>query len=539
MSAAYYLDQYVKSTGHDVETTVYERNLPGLNGRHTAWIGPWSVQNGPDTLPTVESGAHIFTTNDRIMMQMVEVFNMSRSITPARWGKDARLERNTNGYEDDRLHRIGIWDSNKFIVNQDSEDSYLDQWWAEPLLRSRYHDAPAKLVELLEQRDQNLTKFYDAPIFPFKKYSSAMIESGLNYSVSSSAADYFAASGIVPSFIGEIVASYAQSTYGKAANPLNRLGGHGLAALSSLATRGSMRGSVPNKVPDCNKEPPGECDLRMPTVLDELLVRQMGKGLGGIEITTEVRNVKWLDNGSWLLKVYDMWQVESTAVYDEVILAAPYWSSEVVFDPPLLNVPYQRYEPLYATVLTTPHLLSPSFFGLEHDQQVPDEILTRKEDGGERNAEQDTERAFFRIIRRGTILSAPSNYTQRENLYEILTPDQIRPSFLRNLFDIPEVEPPPPDDRPHDCDKDIDRFWNISCKDVSWILTGEQSEMKYPVFEPFASAEELDKRAPIKLSDGLWYTSGMELIESRMEAMMLSGKNVARLMVDEWLAAAA
>jgi prenylcysteine oxidase/farnesylcysteine lyase len=50
----------------------------------------------------------------------------------------------------------------------------------------------------------------------------------------------------------------------------------------------------------------------------------------------------------------------------------------------------------------------------------------------------------------------------------------------------------------------------------------------YPREYPRVTFEE------IKLDDGLWYTSGIESFISTMETSALSGKNVARLIKDEW-----
>jgi prenylcysteine oxidase/farnesylcysteine lyase len=51
----------------------------------------------------------------------------------------------------------------------------------------------------------------------------------------------------------------------------------------------------------------------------------------------------------------------------------------------------------------------------------------------------------------------------------------------------------------------------------------------YPYEYPRDSFED------IKLSEGLWYTSGIERFISTMETSALMGKNVARLVVDGWV----
>jgi prenylcysteine oxidase/farnesylcysteine lyase len=63
---------------------------------------------------------------------------------------------------------------------------------------------------------------------------------------------------------------------------------------------------------------------------------------------------------------------------------------------------------------------------------------------------------------------------------------------------------------------------------VSWIH--HKLWYSYPREYPRVTFEE------IKLDDGLWYTSGIESFISTMETSALSGKNVARLIKDEWVA---
>lgn len=62
---------------------------------------------------------------------------------------------------------------------------------------------------------------------------------------------------------------------------------------------------------------------------------------------------------------------------------------------------------------------------------------------------------------------------------------------------------------------------------VSWIH--HKIWYSYPREYPRVTFEE------IKLEDGLWYTSAIEAFISTMETSALSGKNVARLMRDEWI----
>jgi len=63
--------------------------------------------------------------------------------------------------------------------------------------------------------------------------------------------------------------------------------------------------------------------------------------------------------------------------------------------------------------------------------------------------------------------------------------------------------------------------------DISWVY--RKLWQSYPYEFPRVTFEEL------RLDENLWYTSGIESFISTMETSALMGKNVARLVVDEWV----
>lgn len=469
------------------------------------------------------------------MMHMVNRFNMSYA--PLGWGKDGRLELDTNHSEDNIPHRIGTWNRSRFILDDDFDVSFMDGWWTDSKLRSRYGNAPAKLVSVLEERRRNISRLYEPPIFPFKNYSQAIDQSGLQPPLSQDLETYLAGMGLDDAFVREVVEAYTQSTYGDAARysaGVDHMRTHAHAGLSSIDNQGSQQGAIERSEDDES--------TFLPTVESSIIMNLLDRGpdlWSPHEFEgpwSEVSTVGQGSNKSWMFLIYDWWQVSKEPTFDEVILAAPYWNSEIAFEPLIPMVPCQQYEPLWSTVLTTPLLLSPKYFGLAADAPIPDEILTTPRVAEGPPSTNRKANDFHRIIRRGTLFSEPSNYTTRENMYEISSAGRIDVEVLSRLFDIPANGNFPCYPRVLDPETWEYRGLNVSCEDISWLTMATWDGNKaYPVFEPFASGEELDRLAPIKLMDGLWYTSGMELIDSRKEAMMLSGKNVARLMVDEWL----
>lgn len=101
-----------------------------------------------------------------------------------------------------------------------------------------------------------------------------------------------------------------------------------------------------------------------------------------------------------------------------------------------------------------------------------------------------------------------------EYIYKIFSPSRITAKNLTELLG-------------HEVTDDEADYGDINGT-VSWIY--HKIWHSYPREYPRVTFEE------IKLDDGLWYTSGIESFISTMETSALSGKNVARLVRDEWVA---
>ena len=200
-------------------------------------------------------------------------------------------------------------------------------------------------------------------------------------------------------------------------------------------------------------------------------------------------------------------------IYDDVVLAAPLQFSKLTIDPLPKRLPdHIPYVKLHVTLFASPHKLDPAAFNMGPGKQVPQFVLTTlppDEDHGS-NPDGVGSPGFFSI----SIVSTGINPHQQrpEFVYKIFSPNHINSTFLSKVLgqnvpdELASVDGP-----------------------VSWIY--HKIWHSYPQEYPRVTFD------PIQLDKGLWYTSGIEPFISTMETSALMGKNVARLIVDQWQAA--
>lgn len=202
------------------------------------------------------------------------------------------------------------------------------------------------------------------------------------------------------------------------------------------------------------------------------------------------------------------------ATFDEVILAAPLQYTGLIIDPAPKHVPDEiPYMKLYTTLFASPHRLDPLAFNLALGASVPQYVLTTlpPTETPEDNAGSP---GFYSISIHYQGVNVNSDPPRLEYIYKIFSPSRVTSEFLTHILG-------------HKVSEDEANHGDINGT-VSWIH--HKIWHSYPREYPRVTFEE------IKLDDGLWYTSGIESFISTMETSALSGKNVARLVRDEWWA---
>jgi prenylcysteine oxidase/farnesylcysteine lyase len=201
--------------------------------------------------------------------------------------------------------------------------------------------------------------------------------------------------------------------------------------------------------------------------------------------------------------------------YDEVVLASPLQFSNLTIDPKAKDTPDEiPYIKLYTTLFASPHKLSPSVFGLPADQRVPQHVLTTLHPSEKNASNPESGPGFqsFSLIDSGVNnLASPPRL---EYIYKIFSFKPIGADFLSQYLGKPVTDDEAEKGDPNGC--------------ISWIY--HKIWYSYPQELPRVTFDE------IMLDDGLWYTSSIEPFISTMETSALMGKNVARLIMDEWMA---
>jgi len=199
--------------------------------------------------------------------------------------------------------------------------------------------------------------------------------------------------------------------------------------------------------------------------------------------------------------------------FDEVILAAPLQYTDLVIDPKPRHTPdVIPYAKLYTTLFASPYRLDPLAFNMPPGKAVPQYVLTTLPPS-EIPEDNVGSPGFFSISIHNQFVNLDSRPQRLEYVYKIFSPMRVDADLLAHILGHKV--------NTHEADHgDINGT-------VSWIH--HKIWQSYPREYPRVTFEE------IKLDDGLWYTSGIESLISTMETSALSGKNVARLIRDEWI----
>lgn len=359
-------------------------------------------------------------------------------------------------------------------------------------------------------------KLYDAPVFPFHNLTAAAQAVQLAPDVTGmTGAKFLAQAGISAQFASEIVQASTRVNY---AQNLDQI--HGLETAVCLAIDGAMSVAGGNWQIFAGMARHSGADVKLG--VDVVGIERLARG----RYKLRTKDVNGDPNQAHHEHTYDH---ES---FDAVILAAPYHAANIALTPPLArsSIPVNvTYVTLHVTLLATPFLLSPSFFHLLPTTPVPRIVLTTLP-----SLPNAVSAKFWSV---STLRGTRNPRTgEREWLYKIFSPERVDEGMLRNMFGLPTAE-----DRGNDDDADRMGRDNERPEGVSWLY--RKAWQSYPYLPPRTEFDAvcLDCETEHEADDGgyggaFYYTSGIEPFISTMETSSLSGMNVARLLVDDWLA---
>ena len=256
-----------------------------------------------------------------------------------------------------------------------------------------------------------------------------------------------------------------------------------------------------------------------------------------LKLKTEIRHVQHHGDRyrleSWGEQCWNDVCIEDNRYYedfDTVVLASPYQFSRVSFDPSLENVPDEiPYVRLQVSLFTSPHRISPSFFGMAASvsaNDIPEMILTTLPEGEELTSDDRGKRgvgpAGFWSISMLRKIDAEDGTTQY--LYKVFSPEKLKARWVADLLALS-----PGSYDPESTDSGLAQ---LNKRDISWCH--EKVWRSYPYELPRLTFEHI-RLADAKKGNGggIFYTSGIESFISTMETSALMGKNVASLIVQE------
>lgn len=378
---------------------------------------------------------------------------------------------------------LGIWDGKTFVFTQDNEGG----WWDTAKMFYRYGLSPLRTLNLMKATVGKFLKMYDEPVFPFASLTQAAQDVGLLAVTAATGEAFLRENSIGSLFAREIIQASTRVNYAQNIDNF-----HGLETMVCMAANGAMSVEGGNW---------------------QIFANMAADAKASIKLETEITSIEKTKEGSFDIASKtlspELDSQKSTSRFDEVILAAPYQYSEI----DLSSIPMRKpdnlpYVHLHVTLFASPHLLSPVFFNLPHDKAAPQVIITTlpQDEHPPHNATVGSP-GFYSI----SLLHDTTNPNTgaQEYAYKIFSPAPPNNTFLSGILGLESGEE------------------DISERDITWLY--RKVWHSYPYEYPRDSFED------IKLSEGLWYTSGIERFISTMETSALMGKNVARLVVDRWL----
>jgi prenylcysteine oxidase/farnesylcysteine lyase len=375
---------------------------------------------------------------------------------------------------------LGIWNGHEFVLITRQEDS----WWDKAKLLWKYGTAPFLTNRLMKSEVGRFLSMYDEPVFPWKSLSEAVENVGLLTATGVTGEQYLKANGIGEVFAREIIQASTRVNY---ASNLGYI--HGLESMVCMATNGAMQIEGGNW---------------------QIFASMLNASSADLHINTTVAKISKQGDGTYVVSTAD----GSNSTFDEVVLAAPLQYTDLVIDPAPKHTPDEiPYAKLYTTLFASPHRLDPFAFNLAPGASVPQYVLTTLPPT-ETPDDSVGSPGIFSISIHNQYVNLDASPPRLEFIYKIFSPMRVTSELLTSFLG-------------HKVTEDEANHGDINGT-VSWIH--HKIWHSYPREYPRVTFEE------IKLDDGLWYTSGIESFISTMETSALSGKNVARLIRDEWVA---
>lgn len=423
----------------------------------------------------VELGASIFVEANQILVNATKEFNLS-----------------TAGFIPETEipgPALSVWDGEELILTQEGG------WWDTAKLLWRYGLAPVKTMRLMRTVVGKFLTMYEEPVFPFESLTQAAQDVGLLAVTAATGSQYLKENGITGDFGRDVVQASTRVNY---ASNLDYI--HGLEAMVCMAAENAQSVNGGNW-----------------QIFDQMIKAANATAV----LDTKVEGVIPVAKSGRLDLTFG--KADETPHnfrskgFHDVIVAAPFQYSDLSLPESAGSIDKIPYVHLHVTLFTSPHLLSPAYFNLEPDKPAPRVVLTTlsKDEKSRKGPEGVGSPGFFSISLLRPVTNPETK--DQEYLYKIFSSDPPNSTFLSHLLGC-KLEGKLEEAK-------------VSNEDITWIY--RKLWKSYPYEYPRVTFEK------IKLGEGLWYTSGMDSFISTMETNALMGRNVAKLIVDKYIASEA
>ncbi|TGO22481.1 hypothetical protein BPAE_0166g00030 [Botrytis paeoniae] len=470
-SSAYHLQKYAAESDLAINVTVFERSSY-IGGRST------TVNAYGNSLEPVELGASIFVDVNAILKNASREFDLH--------AKSSNTE---------EAEILGIWDGAEFVYTQKDSDW---KYWDIAKMFWKYGLAPLKTQRLMKTVVGKFLQLYEAPYFPFRSLTERIEELELKTVASVTGEQFLAQNNIEGSFTTDLIQASTRVNYGQNLNVI-----HGVETMVCMAIEGAMQIHGGNWQIFDNMIQSSNATVRLNHTITEIFQVRDQERYNVKTITTDAIGVSHINEEP----------------FDTIIIAAPLQYTDIKMSSDLLQhtpdeIPYVT---LHVTLFTSPYGLNPAYFNLSPTEQVPTTILTTLP----KNIPAPTDPkdfagpvGFFSISTLRKVINPTT--LEYENLYKIFSPRPLTSEFLSSVLN---SEVPVPED--------LTTISPTANNTITWYYPHVWNS--YPYEYPRVTFEE------IQLAPGIYYTSGIESFISTMETSALMGKNVARLVVDDFL----
>ncbi|KAM0308256.1 hypothetical protein ACHAO8_010173 [Botrytis cinerea] len=470
-SSAYHLQKYAAESDLAINVTVFERSSY-IGGRST------TVNAYGNSLEPVELGASIFVDVNAILKNASREFDLHAQSS------------NT-----EEVEVLGIWDGAEFVYTQKDSDW---KYWDIAKMFWKYGLAPLKTQRLMKTVVAKFLQLYEAPYFPFRSLTERIEELDLKSVASVTGEQFLAQNNIEGSFTTDLIQASTRVNYGQNLNVI-----HGVETMVCMAIEGAMQIQGGNWQIFDNMIQSSNATVRLNHTITEISQVRDQEKYNVKTITTDATGVSHINEEP----------------FDTIIIAAPLQYADIKMVSDLLQhtpdeIPYVT---LHVTLFTSPYGLNPAYFNLGPNEQVPTAILTTLP----KNIPAPTDPkefagpvGFFSISTLRRVINPTT--LEYENLYKIFSPRPLTSEFLSSILN---SEVPVPED--------LTTISPTANNTITWYYPHVWNS--YPYEYPRVTFEE------IQLAPGIYYTSGIESFISTMETSALMGKNVARLVVDDFV----